>query len=122
VAEVVRDSGDTFLDRYADTLSPEQRRALSDIAACRTAALGGHIEECGLCGRFLDEADMVRIESAYPLKRHVKLLTVVAETVTKAAVSVAARHAAGGGAPRDPAAAPTMRPACRPSRRRIVRG
>jgi hypothetical protein len=40
VAEVVRDYGDAFLDRYGDTLSCEQRRALRDIAACRTAALG----------------------------------------------------------------------------------
>ena len=35
---------------YGDTLSPEQRRALDDIAACRTAALGGHVEECDHCG------------------------------------------------------------------------
>ena len=50
VAEVFRDYGDAFLDRYGDTLSPEQRRVLSDIAACRTAALGGHVEECDQCG------------------------------------------------------------------------
>jgi Putative transposase/Transposase zinc-binding domain len=50
VAEVVRDYGDAFLDRYGGTLSPEQRRALRDIAACRTAALGGHVEECDHCG------------------------------------------------------------------------
>src|SRR4051812_12155356 len=50
VAEVVRDYGDAFLDRYGDTLSPEQRRVLGDITACRTAALGGHVEECDHCG------------------------------------------------------------------------
>jgi hypothetical protein len=50
VAEVVQDYGDAFLDRYGDTLSSEQRRALYDIAACRTAALGGHVEECDHCG------------------------------------------------------------------------
>jgi Putative transposase/Transposase zinc-binding domain len=50
VAEVVRDSGDAFLERYGDVLSPEQRRTLRDIAACRTAALGGHVEECDHCG------------------------------------------------------------------------
>jgi hypothetical protein len=50
VAEVFRDHGDAFLDRYGDTLRPEQRRALNDIAACRTAALGGHVEECDRCG------------------------------------------------------------------------
>jgi hypothetical protein len=31
-------------------LSHEQRRTLSDIAACRTAALGGHVEQCDHCG------------------------------------------------------------------------
>src|SRR6516164_495045 len=50
VADVFRDLTDAFLDRYGDTLSPEQRRALRDIAACRTAALGGHVEECDHCG------------------------------------------------------------------------
>src|SRR5215207_4089516 len=50
VADVFRDHGGAFLDRYGDTLSPEQRRALRDIAACRTAALGGHVEECDRCG------------------------------------------------------------------------
>jgi hypothetical protein len=50
VADVFRDHGDAFLDRYGDTLSPEQRRVLLDIATCRTAALGGHVEECDQCG------------------------------------------------------------------------
>ena len=50
VAEVFRDYGDAFLDRYGNTLSSEQHRALSDIAVCRTAALGGHVEECDQCG------------------------------------------------------------------------
>jgi putative transposase/transposase-like zinc-binding protein len=50
VADVFRNYGDALLDRYGDTLSAEQRRALSDIAACRTAALGGHVEECNQCG------------------------------------------------------------------------
>ena len=32
-------------------LSPEQRRALTDIAQCRTTALGGHLDECSQhCG------------------------------------------------------------------------
>jgi Putative transposase/Transposase zinc-binding domain len=50
VADVFRDHGDAFLDRYGATLLPAQRRALSDIVACRTAALGGHVEECDHCG------------------------------------------------------------------------
>jgi hypothetical protein len=50
VADVFRDHTDAFLDLYGDVLSPEQRRALGDIAACRTAALGGHLEQCDQCG------------------------------------------------------------------------
>jgi hypothetical protein len=50
VADIFREQGDAFLDRYGETLSPEQRRALHEIAACRTAALGGHVEECDQCG------------------------------------------------------------------------
>jgi hypothetical protein len=50
VADVFRNHADAFLERYGNTLSPEQRRALHDIAACRTAALGGHLEACDQCG------------------------------------------------------------------------
>ena len=50
VADVIRRHGGAFLDRYGDALGPEQRRALSDVAACRTAALGGHVETCDRCG------------------------------------------------------------------------
>jgi hypothetical protein len=50
VAEVIRSCRDTFLQRYGAGLTPVQRRALDDLAACRTAALGGHVLECPECG------------------------------------------------------------------------
>jgi hypothetical protein len=50
VAEVVRQHGDTFLQRYGHLLSGAQHRALRAIALCRTAALGGHITQCDQCG------------------------------------------------------------------------
>jgi Putative transposase/Transposase zinc-binding domain len=50
VADVFRQYGDAFLERYGDVLSSEQRRVLKDIAVCRTAALGGHAEACDQCG------------------------------------------------------------------------
>jgi len=31
-------------------LNPQQRRVLTDIARCRTAALGGHLDQCTVCG------------------------------------------------------------------------
>ncbi len=50
VADVVRQHGATFLERYGPSLSGEQHRALRAIALCRTAALGGHITQCDHCG------------------------------------------------------------------------
>ena len=50
VAEVIRQNGAAFVDRYGGALSAPQRRALRDLALCRTAALGGHVEQCLDCG------------------------------------------------------------------------
>ncbi len=50
VAEVIRSCRDVFLQRYGASLTPERRRALDDLTACRTAALGGHVLECPECG------------------------------------------------------------------------
>jgi hypothetical protein len=50
VAEVIRSYLDEFLETYGSELTPEQRRALNDLASCRTAALGGHVLGCPECG------------------------------------------------------------------------
>lgn len=50
VAEVIRSCRDAFLKQYGACLTSEQRRALDDLTACRTAALGGHVLECPGCG------------------------------------------------------------------------
>jgi hypothetical protein len=50
VAEVIRSCRDAFLERYGAGLTPVQRRALDDLTACRTAALGGHVLGCMECG------------------------------------------------------------------------
>jgi hypothetical protein len=50
VADVFRTYGDEFLARWGHVLSRHQRKALEDIRACRTAALGGHVEQCDQCG------------------------------------------------------------------------
>lgn len=49
VADVVRRHGTAFLAAHGGRLMHEQKRALTDIAECRTAALGGHVEvyACG---------------------------------------------------------------------------
>lgn len=49
VADVVRAHGDDY--RRTHHPSAAQQRVLDDIAACRTAALGGHVDECAeQCG------------------------------------------------------------------------
>lgn len=50
VADLVRAHGPAFLARHGARLSTAQRKALADVAACRTAALGGHVQRCGACG------------------------------------------------------------------------
>ncbi|MGQ4808974.1 hypothetical protein NKDENANG_02369 [Candidatus Entotheonellaceae bacterium PAL068K] len=50
VADVVRQHGEAFLERYGPTLCGEQRRALRAIELYRTAALGGHKTRCDHCG------------------------------------------------------------------------
>ena len=50
VADVFRTYGDDFLARWGHVLSRQQRKAFDDIRACRTAALGGHLDQCDQCG------------------------------------------------------------------------
>jgi len=49
VADVFRQHGQEFLDRWGHVLSRQQRKAFRDIVACRTAALGTHVEQCDHC-------------------------------------------------------------------------
>jgi hypothetical protein len=49
LADVIREHGAEFLRQWGHVVSPRQRKALHDIGACRTAALGGHVEQCDHC-------------------------------------------------------------------------
>jgi hypothetical protein len=48
VADIFRAHGQAYRQTHA--LTSPQLKALNDIVACRTAALGGHVEECDRCG------------------------------------------------------------------------
>ncbi len=48
VADVFRQYAEPYLARCG--ASPQQRRVVRDIQACRTAALGGHVDACDRCG------------------------------------------------------------------------
>jgi hypothetical protein len=50
LADIFRLHGPAYLARFGDSLSIQQKRALRDIALCRTAALGGHVDQCDECG------------------------------------------------------------------------
>ena len=50
LADIVRATGEVYQRLHGSTLLPSQRRALRDIVACRTAALGGHVQACDHCG------------------------------------------------------------------------
>jgi len=50
MADIFRQCGPTYRTRHAATLSRGQRRVMSAIEQCRTAVLGGHVEQCDACG------------------------------------------------------------------------
>ena len=50
LADIFRTHQKDFLDRWNRVLSRHQRKALRDIRDCRTAVLGGHLQECNRCG------------------------------------------------------------------------
>jgi hypothetical protein len=50
VADIFRHFGPTYRHTHAGSLSRGQLRAMSAIELCRTAALGGHVEQCDTCG------------------------------------------------------------------------
>ena len=50
LGEIVRRYAAQYRAQYGDQMLPSQHSALSAIAQCRTAALGGHVYSCPDCG------------------------------------------------------------------------
>jgi hypothetical protein len=50
LADILRRHGDAYHLAHAGHLGRVERRVMSAIVACRTAALGGHVEACDDCG------------------------------------------------------------------------
>jgi hypothetical protein len=50
VADIIRSAGADFIERNRSWLRWTHLKVLRAIARCRTAALGGHIDECTGCG------------------------------------------------------------------------
>src|SRR4051812_16878943 len=50
VADIFRRHGEAYRQAHAGHLGRAERRVMGAIEACRTAALGGHVERCAACG------------------------------------------------------------------------
>jgi Putative transposase/Transposase zinc-binding domain len=50
VADLIHIAGDAFIERNRQWIGWKQVKVLLAIARCRTAALGGHLDECTRCG------------------------------------------------------------------------
>ena len=50
VADIFRRYGDAYRQQAGGLLLTAQRRVMTAIETCRTAVLGGHVEQCDACG------------------------------------------------------------------------
>ena len=50
VADILRRHGEAYLRDHVGHVGRTEQRVMSAITACRTAALGGHVEACDDCG------------------------------------------------------------------------
>ena len=50
VADILRVSGNSFWERQGSHLALQHRKVIDAIVRCRTAALGGHRDQCLRCG------------------------------------------------------------------------
>src|SRR5271165_2827670 len=50
VGDIFRRYGEAYRDKHGASMSPAQRRVMTALEVCRTAALGGHLEQCDACG------------------------------------------------------------------------
>jgi hypothetical protein len=51
LADVVRQHGPAYLERFGASLLPSHVRALNAILRCRTPLLGAELALCSQCGR-----------------------------------------------------------------------
>src|SRR5438309_1494325 len=49
VADIFRRYGEAYRENHGASMSTQQRRVMTAIEVCRTAALGGHLERCDQC-------------------------------------------------------------------------
>ena len=50
IADIFNQYGNNYQQTHKVGLLPEQSKVMGAIKACRTKALGGHLEQCDRCG------------------------------------------------------------------------
>ncbi len=50
VANIFREYGETYRQKFGTSMSPAQLQVMHAIEICRTAVLGGHVDQCDHCG------------------------------------------------------------------------
>ncbi len=50
LADIFRLHGPAYRERYAESMNSQQKRVMHSIEVCRTAVLGGHVDQCDHCG------------------------------------------------------------------------
>jgi hypothetical protein len=65
VADIFRRYGEAYRQQHDASLSTAQRRVMTAIEVCRTAALGGHLERCDDCGYERPCFDSCLMESGF---------------------------------------------------------
>ena len=77
VADIFRRHGDAFRTAQGRRLSPDQRRVMAAIEACRTATLGGHVADSDDRGQlFRLMADSILIDRGQRSGDHGQMLSV----------------------------------------------
>ncbi len=89
VADLVRSAGAAFIERNRAWIRWTQIKVLLAIARCRTAALGGHIDECTRCGH--------RATISYNIT---VVAIAIAQSVRRALANAGSRHDEANCSPR----------------------
>src|SRR5882762_5047943 len=69
VADLVRAAGNAFIERSRKWITWKHVKVLLAIARCRTAMLGGHLDECTRCGHRAISYNSPEIGTARSVRR-----------------------------------------------------
>jgi hypothetical protein len=49
LADIFREYGPEYLEKYGEKMLPSHKKAMQDIECCRTQVMGGHVYDCDAC-------------------------------------------------------------------------